>query len=34
MKRISKPGQRLYIASKDIKKSKNGHGIFILSTPK
>jgi small subunit ribosomal protein S8 len=23
-KRISKPGQRIYIASSDIKKSKNG----------
>ncbi|MDD2516301.1 MAG: 30S ribosomal protein S8 [Candidatus Gracilibacteria bacterium] len=33
-KRISKPGQRIYIKHSDIKKSKNGHGIFILSTPK
>lgn len=33
-KRISKPGQRIYIGSTDIKKSKNGKGIFIVSTPK
>lgn len=34
LKRISKPGQRIYIASKDIKKSRNGQGIYIVSTPK
>ena len=33
-KRISKPGQRIYIWSKDIRKSRNGNGIFIVSTPK
>lgn len=33
-KRISKPGQRIYLGSTDIKKSKNGKGIFIVSTPK
>ena len=33
-KRISKPGQRIYVGSKDIKKSKNGKGIYIVSTPK
>ena len=33
-KRISRPGQRIYIGSRDIKKSKNGQGIFIVSTPK
>lgn len=33
-KRISKPGQRIYIWSKDIRKSRNGKGIFIVSTPK
>ncbi len=33
-KRISKPGQRIYIKSVDIRKSKNGVGIYILSTPK
>jgi small subunit ribosomal protein S8 len=34
LKRISKPGQRVYIGSKDIRKSRNGHGIYIVSTPK
>lgn len=33
-KRISKPGQRIYVGSKDVKKSKNGKGIYIVSTPK
>jgi len=33
-KRISKPGQRIYIWSKDIKKSRNWKWIFVLSTPK
>jgi len=33
-KRISKPGQRIYIWSKDIKKSRNGKWIYIVSTPK
>lgn len=34
LKRISKPGQRIYIKSTDIKKSRNWLGIYILSTPK
>jgi len=34
LKRISKPGQRIYVGSKDIRKSRNGQGIFIVSTPK
>lgn len=34
LKRVSKPGQRLYVAARDIKKSRNGHGIYIVSTPK
>ncbi len=34
LKRISKPGQRIYIWAKDIRKSRNGKGIFIVSTPK
>jgi len=34
LKRISKPGQRIYISAKDIKKSRNGKGIYIISTPK
>jgi len=33
-KRISKPWQRIYIWSKDIKKSRNGKWIYIVSTPK
>ncbi len=33
-RRISRPGQRIYIKSTDIRKSRNGVGIFILSTPK
>ena len=33
-RRISRPGQRIYVKSADIKKSRNGVGIFILSTPK
>lgn len=33
-KRISKPGQRIYLKSLDIKKSRNGKWIYILSTPK
>ncbi len=34
MKRLSRPGQRIYIGASDIKKSRNGHGIYIVSTPK
>ncbi len=34
LRRISKPGQRIYVWSKDIKKSRNGQGIYIISTPK
>lgn len=33
-KRISKPGQRIYVWTKDIKKSRNWKWIYILSTPK
>jgi small subunit ribosomal protein S8 len=33
-RRISRPGQRIYIKNSDVKKSRNGVGIFILSTPK
>lgn len=32
--RISKPGQRIYIKSNDIRKSREGKWIFIISTPK
>ena len=34
LKRISKPGQRVYIWSQEIKKSRNGVWIYIVSTPK
>jgi small subunit ribosomal protein S8 len=34
LKRISRPGQRIYIKSADVRKSRNGVGIYILSTPK
>jgi small subunit ribosomal protein S8 len=33
-RRISRPGQRIYNKAQDIRKSRNGVGIFILSTPK
>jgi small subunit ribosomal protein S8 len=33
-RRISRPGQRIYIKSADVRKSRNGLGIYILSTPK
>ena len=34
IKRISKPGQRVYIKADKIKPVKNGYGISIISTPK
>jgi small subunit ribosomal protein S8 len=34
MERISKPGRRVYVASEDIKKVRNGIGLSILSTSK
>lgn len=33
-RRVSRPGQRIYAKSQDVVKSKNGYGIYILSTPK
>ena len=30
--RVSKPGQRIYIKSDDIRKVKNGFGIAVIST--
>lgn len=32
--RISKPSRRMYTTVHDIKPFKNGHGAFVLSTPK
>jgi small subunit ribosomal protein S8 len=34
LKRISKPGQRIYLSYKRIKRVKGGYGIAIISTPK
>jgi small subunit ribosomal protein S8 len=34
LKRISKPGQRIYVKSTSLKKVNGGLGIAILSTPK
>jgi small subunit ribosomal protein S8 len=34
LKRISKPGQRIYFPFKKIKKVKGGYGIAIISTSK
>lgn len=34
LKRISKPGQRIYISTKEIKKVQSGYGISIVSTSK
>jgi len=33
-KRISKPGQRIYVGFQDIKKVRGGYGMAIISTPK
>lgn len=34
IKRISKPGQRLYVKADKIKQVRNGYGISVISTPK
>ncbi len=34
LKRTSKPGQRIYLGYRDIRKVKGGYGIAIISTPK
>jgi len=34
VKRISKPGQRIYVKSSEIKKVHGGLGVAIVSTPK
>lgn len=33
LKRISRPGQRIYLSAKKVKKVKGGYGIAIISTP-
>ena len=34
LKRISKPGQKIYISSQEVPKILNGYGIAIVSTSK
>lgn len=34
LRRISKPGQRIYARTKEIKPVRGGYGISIVSTPK
>lgn len=34
LKRVSKPGQRIYTGTQTIKKVKGGFGVSIISTPK
>lgn len=34
LRRISKPGQRIYARAKEIKPVRGGYGISIISTPK
>jgi small subunit ribosomal protein S8 len=34
IKRISRPGQRTYVGSKDLPKVRNGLGVAIISTSK
>ena len=33
LKRVSKPGRRVYVAIKDLKPTLNGRGVSILTTP-
>ena len=33
-KRISKPGRRVYLGTKEIFPQKQGYGVLLLSTPK
>ncbi len=34
LKKISKPGRKIYLKSKEIRKVREGYGISIISTPK
>lgn len=34
LKRVSKPGQKIYLGCREIKKVKGGYGVAIISTPK
>jgi small subunit ribosomal protein S8 len=33
IKRVSKPGRRIYVSSGDIKSVRSGYGVSIISTP-
>ena len=33
-KRVSKPGQRIYVGADEIKKVRGGFGVSVISTPK
>jgi small subunit ribosomal protein S8 len=33
IRRVSKPGRRMYAKSTNIPRPKNGYGVVILSTP-
>lgn len=34
IRKVSKPGQRIYVSAQKIRKVKSGYGIAIISTPK
>lgn len=34
LKRVSKPGQRIYLKKSDIKPVLNGYGVSVISTPR
>lgn len=34
LKRVSKPGQRIYVKTGELKSVLNGYGIGVISTPK
>ena len=34
VKRVSKPGRRIYMSTRDIRPVRYGHGTLVLSTPK
>lgn len=34
IKRISKPGLRIYVGARQVKNVKSGYGISVISTPK
>ena len=34
LKRVSRPGQRIYLSAKEIKPVRGGYGLSVVSTPK